>query len=562
MYDADVVIVGLGAAGGVAADVLTQAGVEVLALEAGPRLDASATRFDEIANIAHARLSEPKAKHEVPTWRFDEREEAGPSPYPMLMVNAVGGTTVHYEGLSIRLAPHTFQGRSAAVERYGEDAIPAGATLADWPLSYADLEPHYAAIEHAIGVAGTAYDGATVGAAAGNAFEGPRSGPFPMGPLRTTGWADLTAGAAERLGWHPFAAPASLNSEPYDDRPACTYCGFCMYNVCHNDAKGAAHLNVIRRAEETGRLRIETGARALDIAVDADGRARGVRFVDAGGEERFAAARAVLVGTYTFENVRLLLLSRSAAHPDGLANDHGQVGRHFMVHACPIVYGLFPGRRLNLFTGVGAQATCLDDFDGDNFDHDGLGFLSGGMIASAAEATPVAFGTYVCPPGLPRWGAEWKAWMARNAQSVGGVFAQFDALPYEHNRLDLDPRVTDPLGVPVVRVTHRLGENEERAMAFYRERLHEWLREAGATETWDTPLHIEARHAFGGTRMGPDPATSVVDGFGFAHDAPNLGILGASTFPSMGGHNPTLTVQALARRSALRLIEDWSAIAG
>jgi gluconate 2-dehydrogenase alpha chain len=114
----------------------------------------------------------------------------------------------------------------------------------------------------------------------------------------------------------------------------------------------------------------------------------------------------------------------------------------------------------------------------------------------------------------------------------------------------------------VIRVTHRLGENEERAIAWFRERLHEWLREADATQTWDTPVHIEGRHAFGGTRMGDDPATSVVDGFGFAHESPNLGVLGASIFPSMGGHNPTLTLQALARRSARRLVDDWSAITG
>jgi gluconate 2-dehydrogenase alpha chain len=184
------------------------------------------------------------------------------------------------------------------------------------------------------------------------------------------------------------------------------------------------------------------------------------------------------------------------------------------------------------------------------------------MLTAFAECTPIAFAKNVSPPGLPRWGAAWKDWMARNAQSVGAVYAQFDALPYEHNRLDLDPRVTDPLGVPVVRVTHRLGDNEERAIAWFRERLHAWLREAGAAQTWDTPVHIEGRHAFGGTRMGDEPATSVVDGFGFAHESPNLGVLGASVFPTMGGHNPTLTLQALARRSARRLVDAWSQIAG
>ncbi len=551
MPGADVVIVGMGAAGGVAADVLTAAGVEVLGLEAGPRLDAGAARFDEIANVAHARLSEPKSKHEIPTWRAHEGEEAGPSPHPMMMVNAVGGTTIHYEGLSIRLLPHAFRTRSATIERYGPGAIPPGSTLADWPLTYEELEPDYAAVEAAIGVAG---------AAGANVFEGERSGPFPMPPLRPTGWSELAADAARRLGWHPFPAPASINSQPYDGRPACTYCGFCMHNVCHTDAKGATHLNVIPRAEATGRLRIETGARALEILVDGDGRTTGVRYLDAEGRERVARARAVLLAAYTFENVRLLLLSRSPAFPDGLANDHGQVGAHFMAHICPFVHGLFPGRRLNTWTGVGSQVTCLDDFNGDNFDHEGLGFVSGGMLTAFAEHTPIAFARDVRPPGLPRWGARWKAWMARHAQSVGAVYAQYDAPPYVHNRLDLDPHVTDRLGVPVIRVTHRLTEHEERAVAFLRARLHEWLRAMGATETWDAPVHIEGRHAFGGTRMGTDPATSVVDAHGFAHASPNLGILGASVFPTMGGHNPTLTLQALARRTARHLVDRWSAI--
>src|SRR5262249_62411297 len=179
--------------------------------------------------------------------------------------------------------------------------IPPGSTLVDWPLSYDDLEPFYDAVEYAIGVAGVAgnLDGAPQ--AHGNVYEGRRSRAYPMGPLRPTGWSSLLSGAAERLGWHPFAAPSNINSEPYDERPSCTFCGFCMHNVCHCDAKGATHLNVIPRAEATGLLRVETGARALRIAVGGDGLARGVRYLDAAGAERFAEAKAVLLATFTFE---------------------------------------------------------------------------------------------------------------------------------------------------------------------------------------------------------------------------------------------------------------------
>jgi gluconate 2-dehydrogenase alpha chain len=279
------------------------------------------------------------------------------------------------------------------------------------------------------------------------------------------------------------------------------------------------------------------------------------------GRERRVAAKAVLVAGFTYENVRLLLLSTSPAFPGGLSNNHDQVGRHYTAHYVPFVFGAFPGRRLGLYNGVGSQVTGVDDFNGDNFDHSGLGFLSGGLFLAFHELTPIAFAKAPLPPAVPRWGAAWKGWVGANAQCVGSAQAQFDALPYEHNRLDLDPRVVDPLGLPVVRVTHRVGPNEERGAAFMAERLADWLTEAGAAETWTAPPIVEGRHCYGGTRMGPDPETSVVDAFGFSHEVPNLGVLGASTFPTAGGHNPTLTVQALSWRTAAHLAAEWRAIA-
>lgn len=558
----DVAIVGLGAAGGVAAHVLTEAGVEVAAIEAGPRLAAADYTLDEVRNEVRAWMSQPKAAHEVPTWRSGPGVDAGPSPWPMLMVNAVGGTSVHYEGISIRFLPWNFESRSRIVARYGEGAIPSGSTIADWPFSYEDLEPYYDLVERAIGVSGEA--GRVRGEPldpAGNAFEGERGRGFPMPALRRAGWERLMSGAAGRLGWHPFRAPAAVNSEPYDGRPACTYCGFCQYNGCHCDAKGATSLNVIRRAEATGNLRVETGARVVRVESDGAGLATGVTFVR-DGRECFQPARAVLLAGFTYENARLLLLSRSDAFPAGLANNAGQVGKHYIAHVTPVSYGLFPGRRLNLFNGIGSQAACVDDWNGDNFDHAGLGFLGGGMLTAMHEAMPIAFSRWPLPPGVPRWGSAWKRWLRDNAQSVGSAVAQFDALPYEGNYLDLDPVATDPHGLPVVRVNHRLAPNEERGHDFLQARLHEWLTEAGASQVWDYPVRmVEGRHCYGGTRMGNDPETSVVDGRGFAHEVPNLGVLGASTFPSAAGHNPTLTVQALAWRAARHLVDEWGALA-
>jgi gluconate 2-dehydrogenase alpha chain len=548
----DVLIVGLGGAGGIAADVLTRAGLEVVALEAGPRRAPADMTLDELRNDVHAWLADPKARGELPTWRADSSAEAGVAPWPLLMVNAVGGSTLHYPGLSARFHPWNFAARSASVARYGTGAVPADSTLADWPLGYDELEPFYDAVEHAIGVAGQT---------GGSAFEGERRRGYPLPQLRRTGWTELTADAARALGWHPFPAPAAINSQPYNGNPECTYCGFCSGNGCYRDAKGSTDANVIRRAEASGLLRIETGARVTRIESGGDGLVTGATYVQ-DGRERFCPARVVLLATFTYENTRLLLLSRAPAHPRGLANASDQVGRHYMAHVTPFAFGTFPGRRLNLFNGLWAQATCVDDWNADNFDHAGLGFIGGGLLAASHEFKPIAFAGFPLPPGVPRFGSGWKAWLAANAQSVGALSGQMECLPYEGNRLDLDPVARDPHGLPVVRVTHRVRENELRGSAFLAERQEQWLRAAGASQVWHAPRpFVEARHCYGGTRMGLDPASSVVDRFGFAHSAPNLGVLGTSVYPSSGGHNPTLTLQALAWRTAQRLVDCWDDIA-
>jgi gluconate 2-dehydrogenase alpha chain len=555
----DVVVIGLGAAGGTAVLPLAQAGLDVVGLEAGGRYSTRDYPADEIRNDIRNWLGRAKVNEEVPTQRRLPTDTAGPAIAPGRMMNGVGGTSIHWTCQSWRLMPWNFAERSETVRRYGAGAIPAGSTIADWPISYADLEPYYDKVEYLHGVSGKA---GNIGGALdprGNVFEGPRAREYPLEPLRRTGFTELMADAARRLGWHPFPGPAAIRSKEYNGLPACEYHGFCTFGGCHADAKGSTNLAPIPQAERTGNLKVVEQARVIEIVVDGDGMAAGVRYVH-GGAEHFQPAKAVLVAGYTYENTRLLLLSKSAAFPHGLANNHGQVGKHYLAHVRAGANGVIPGHKLNRFSGTASQWTAVDDWDSDFFDHAGLGFIGGGTMAAGMEAKPIA-AARTTPPTLPRWGSAWKAWLKQNAISVASAATQINVTPYEDAFLDLDPTAKDPHGVPVVRVTNDLRDNERRAALFVQGKCVEWLREAGASETWlvaPNSLSIQT-HAFGGTRMGGDPAGSVTDEWCFTHEVPNLGVLGASNFPTSGGRNPTETVMALAWRTADHLVESWGA---
>ncbi len=269
----------------------------------------------------------------------------------------------------------------------------------------------------------------------------------------------------------------------------------------------------------------------------------------------------VLIAGYTYENVRLLLLSTSRAYPDGLSNNRGQVGRHYMSHhqGAP-VSALFPFD-LHAWYGLPAQGVAVDDWADDNFDHSDLDFIGGGNLWVMSDRRPISAASMSTFGHGRSWGSGWKRFIRDNADRSNTSYLQKTTLPYEDNVLDLDPTVTDPLGFPVIRITARYRENELRAAEFAQDRMEEWYRAAGAIRVDRAALGSTmgvTTHAYGGTRMGDDPETNVVDRWGFSHEAPNLGVLGASVMGTSGARNPTLTVQALAWRTAEHLVASWS----
>ena len=321
------------------------------------------------------------------------------------MMNAVGGTSIHWMTQSWRYLPWNFKVRSETIKRYGASALAAARRSPTGPSTYEDLEPWYDKVEYRHGVSGQAGNVKGKIDPKGNVFEGPRSRPYPL----------------------PAAAPQRLDAEDvrrgqghgpqalHRARPGIRSARLQRLRRLHllrllrldgvlDGRQGATNLHFIPQAEKTGNLKLVDMARVLEINVDKDGKASGVTYLK-GGKMYFQPAKASCSRRYTYENVRLLLLSKSKAYPNGLSNNKGQVGKNYIGHglSSASASGVFKGQRLNRYAGTIGQFTAIDDWDADNFDHTGLGFISGGMVSAGMEVKPIGTADTL-PPSAPTWG--------------------------------------------------------------------------------------------------------------------------------------------------------------
>jgi gluconate 2-dehydrogenase alpha chain len=559
----DVVIVGVGAAGGILAAELAKSGMKVIGLERGPRLKtADFDPHDELRYFQRQDLR-PDPKRQPVTWRPNPDARARPLS-SMSYGNQAGGGTVHYGSLSWRMHDGDFRARSQTIERYGASAIPENSSLVDWPLSYAELEPYYDRAEYELGVSGKAGNVQGKKIEGGNVFESARRREYPLPPLIADQSEIIFAEASKKLGYHPFSSPRAIISQPYNDRPGCTYCGFCQAFGCHVGAKSSILVTKLPEADATGNFTLISGAMCYRVNSDSSGKITGVSYYGPDRSDDTIEADLVILSPFIYDNTRLLLLSKTAKFPDGLANSSGHVGKHIMTHIRSRVIVAFDDRFVNVYMGPSAQKHSIDDFNSDNFDHKDLGFIRGAQISIgpvALEGGPLGAAEMEPPPGIARWGAAYRDFFAKYYARHTAIAAQIEDLPYPYQTIDLDPNVRDAWGLPAPRMTYDWRRpNELARTAFMAKKMEDMGRATGAQLVWRTPENRGAPggHHEGGTRMGSDPKDSVVNKYGQSWDHPNLFLIGSSTFPTMGsGFNPTLTIEALAYMSADAIVKRY-----
>jgi gluconate 2-dehydrogenase alpha chain len=572
----DVVTVGAGWTAAMIASRLCPAGRSMVSLEQG----ASRWAYPEFAHDHDSlRYSGRYAMmvdlaRETWTWRPDARSPS----LPMRQYGSfnpgegLGGAGVHWSAQLWRFMETDFRYRSHVVERYGESKLPAGSSVQDWGITYEALEPYYDAFEWDIGASGQAGNVRGKIIPGGNPFEAPRSRGYPNPALEVTPMGELFASASESIGLHPFTQPSGITSRAWTDpngthRSGCLYCGFCTRFGCEVDAKASPQNTHLPIALATGNYEVRLGCKATRIEVDDRGRATGVTYVDSRGEEHFQPAELVIVSAFTLENSRMLLLSKSKAHPNGVGNDRGRVGKNYtyQIYPAPVV-GLWEGKKLNMYMGNTCTIKIVYDWNGDNFDHSDLDFI-GGMQLYSEPCEREAFNSV---EGLTTgkgesWGKGWKDEIRRNWDSYAGIVTEGESIAYEDHFLDLDPNYTDALGNPLLRLTFDWKPNEQAMWRFVYERALAIMERMRPTrivmkkpELGGYNIHdYQSTHPTGGCVMGTDPGHSVTTTYGQVWDTPNVFVTGAALFPQNAGANPTGTIGAITYRAAEALRDRY-----
>ncbi len=508
--DSVVVVIGSGAGGGTLANELCQKGISVVLLEAGARVENDAFINDEWNSFLQLAWLDKRTTSG--NWRV-----AKDFPnLPAWICKTVGGTTTHWAGASLRFQEHEFKART----NYGEIQ---GASLLDWPLTLAELEPYYAKAEDKMGVTRT---NGIPGLPGNNNFK-------------------VLYNGATRIGYQKVnTGHMAINSRPRHDRNSCLQLGFC-FQGCKSGAKWSTLYTEIPAAEATGRLDLRPQSMVLQIQHDDSGKVTGVLYADQDGKQQLQKARVVCVACNSIESPRLLLNSASAKYPDGLANGSGQVGRNYMRHVTGSVYAIFD-RPVRMYRGT-TMAGIIQDENGHNPER---GFAGGYELETLALGLP--FMAAFLEPGA--WGRQFAS-MMEGYENMAGMWIVGEDMPQSQNGVTLHASEKDDHGLPIpnVHFDDHVNDVAMRNHAFKQGRAV--YDAVGAHTVWETPPY-PSTHNLGTNRMSEKPEDGVVNKWGQSHEIKNLFISDGSQFTTGAAENPTLTIVTLAIRQADYLAEQ------
>jgi choline dehydrogenase-like flavoprotein len=534
----DAVVVGVGASGATAAKVLCEAGMKVVGLDRGPWLRPQEHFSGDEVKFVNRFYLWPDPRLLPRTVRVDESERAELAPFSMVP-QMVGGGTVHWAGWMPRPRESDFMLRSL----HGPID---GSSLVDWPIRYEHLEPYLSLVEWEFGICGL--DGADRHAPF-------RSRPYPSRPVPPTRFGKRFYEACNRLGINAAPIPQALVTTPHKGREGTNWTGFWNAYGDPTSTRSTTLTSFVPEAVATGNFELRPDCYVREVALGPDGRARGVIYVDLDGFEVEQEADLVILCLGAIESARLMLLSQSPTFPDGIANSSGQLGGNATFHEYLFTLGLFADEPIHGFAGHYISGGSFEFYETD----EDRGHIGGAFIGASQVTQPVNW--YF--PGRPEWGQAAKdadRHFYNNAMKIGHTLHD---LPVESNRVDLDPDVKDPWGLPAARITHRSHPNDLRLARWQATKNTEILEAAGARKTISVSPELgrstgNSCHQHGTARMGTDPAASVLNEFCQAHDVDNLFVLDGSPFPTATGVNPTLTIMANAWRCSDYIAEVYA----
>ena len=550
----DVCIIGSGAAGGTAAKVLTEGGLNVVMLEAGPPLHPE-TDYKEhvwpyqlphrgagVGGKAMADFSEFLAPNGSWDIEGEPYTNAPSSRFRWFRSRIVGGRTNHWGRIALRFAPVDFKSRSS--DGMGDD----------WPITYEEVAPYYDKVESYIGVFGTAEN---VSSAPNGIF---------MPPPKPRCTETIIKAACDKIGVTCIPSRLAVITKPLNGRAACHYCGQCGRG-CVSASNFSSSQVMLPAAEKTGKFTLVTNAMVREIVVGQDGKAQAVSYIDkASRTEKKIYAKAFVVGASACESARLLLNSKSTQFPDGLANSSGVVGRYLTDSVGSSGGGFIP-RLLKMpahnHDGVGGMHMYVPWWKYDRKNE----FLRGYHIELGGGRNMPGVGEFgpLCEE-YEGYGLELK----KKCREMYGTFVGFagrgEMIPNEHTYCEIDPNTVDEWGIPVLRFHFQWSDNEIKMAKDMQQTFREIVEAAGGTYYDRTrpdgpnPYGIQDGgviiHELGVVRMGNNPKTSALNSYCQAHDVKNVFVTDAASFVSNPDKNPTLTIMALSWRASEYLLDQ------